>query len=484
MHRPGRRHRLRHQLDPPARRADGRSHAPLERLMRITRLGQGVDRTGRLDPAAIERTVAVLREYREVMDRFGVDAGAHDGHVGGARRRQPRRVLRRGRGRRSGVRPELLSGRRGGPAVVPRRHRRARPRRRARSSSSTSAAAPPSSRRHHRGRGRRSRSTSAASASPRRSSTSDPPTAEELSQALSVVEVHLDDVAPGDPATLDDAATFVGLAGTVTPSPRSSSAWPLRPRPHPPLRLTKAAAEDVFRTLATETAGRPVHNPGLEPERADVIVGGLLRPRRRSCAASTSTSAWCREADILDGLAMSLAAGRLTSTLTPVLGRPPAPVTGGIARIAGREHPVRPPRAAAPARASRLPAVERGPAPQRGVAHQVGARAHPGHARRRSRTARRSRCAAAPASASASWAPATASASSSTASFAGEINLYSVQRGPFQNAYVGYWIDEAKAGQQLHARGASWCSPASPSRSCGCTASRSPSSPATGPAAG
>lgn len=30
--------------------------------------------------------------------------------------------------------------------------------------------------------------------------------------------------------------------------------------------------------------------------------------------------------------------------------------------------------------------------------------------------------------------------------FAGEINLNSVQRGPFQNAYVGYWIDEAHAG--------------------------------------
>ncbi len=30
--------------------------------------------------------------------------------------------------------------------------------------------------------------------------------------------------------------------------------------------------------------------------------------------------------------------------------------------------------------------------------------------------------------------------------FVGEINLSSVQRGPFQNAYVGYWIDEAAAG--------------------------------------
>lgn len=31
--------------------------------------------------------------------------------------------------------------------------------------------------------------------------------------------------------------------------------------------------------------------------------------------------------------------------------------------------------------------------------------------------------------------------------FAGEINLSSVQRGPFQNAYVGYWIDEKYAGK-------------------------------------
>ena len=33
--------------------------------------------------------------------------------------------------------------------------------------------------------------------------------------------------------------------------------------------------------------------------------------------------------------------------------------------------------------------------------------------------------------------------------FCGEINLSSIQRGPFQNAYVGYWIDEKWAGQGL-----------------------------------
>src|SRR4051812_9953184 len=30
--------------------------------------------------------------------------------------------------------------------------------------------------------------------------------------------------------------------------------------------------------------------------------------------------------------------------------------------------------------------------------------------------------------------------------FAGEINVNAVQRGPFQNAYIGYWIDERRAG--------------------------------------
>jgi ribosomal-protein-alanine N-acetyltransferase len=33
--------------------------------------------------------------------------------------------------------------------------------------------------------------------------------------------------------------------------------------------------------------------------------------------------------------------------------------------------------------------------------------------------------------------------------FCGEININGVQRGPYQNAYVGYWIDEASAGQGL-----------------------------------
>jgi exopolyphosphatase/guanosine-5'-triphosphate,3'-diphosphate pyrophosphatase len=45
----------------------------LMRRMRITRLGAGVDATGRLDEAAVRRTLAVLEEYRAVMDDLGVD---------------------------------------------------------------------------------------------------------------------------------------------------------------------------------------------------------------------------------------------------------------------------------------------------------------------------------------------------------------------------------------------------------------------------
>ena len=65
------------------------------------------------------------------------------------------------------------------------------------------------------------------------------------------------------------------------------------------------------------------------------------------------------------------------------------------------------------------------------------------------RTAPASRPGARPESGSARWAAATGSGSSSTDRFVGEITLSSIQRGPFQNAFVGYWVDEAMAGHGL-----------------------------------
>ncbi|MDE3069320.1 MAG: Ppx/GppA family phosphatase [Acidobacteriota bacterium] len=40
----------------------------------VTRLGEGVDATGRLSDAAVERTLAVLRSYRRTMDEHGCEA--------------------------------------------------------------------------------------------------------------------------------------------------------------------------------------------------------------------------------------------------------------------------------------------------------------------------------------------------------------------------------------------------------------------------
>jgi exopolyphosphatase / guanosine-5'-triphosphate,3'-diphosphate pyrophosphatase len=46
----------------------------LRRDMRIVRLGEGVDRTGRLSPAALDRTMAALGEYAEQIRRLAPEA--------------------------------------------------------------------------------------------------------------------------------------------------------------------------------------------------------------------------------------------------------------------------------------------------------------------------------------------------------------------------------------------------------------------------
>ncbi|MFT4298085.1 MAG: Ppx/GppA phosphatase family protein [Aeromicrobium sp.] len=79
------------------------------REMRIVRLGEGVDRTGRLDPAAIERTLAATREYALTIGELGVDAvrfcatsAARDAENASDFRAAVVEVL--------GVEPEILTG--------------------------------------------------------------------------------------------------------------------------------------------------------------------------------------------------------------------------------------------------------------------------------------------------------------------------------------------------------------------------------------
>src|SRR3954471_8538652 len=82
---------------------------PLTRLMRITRLGQGVDATGRLAPEAIERTVDVLQEYRSTMDQLGVERVRMTA-TSAARDAANREDFFAAAEEAVGVRPELLGG--------------------------------------------------------------------------------------------------------------------------------------------------------------------------------------------------------------------------------------------------------------------------------------------------------------------------------------------------------------------------------------
>jgi len=277
----------------------------LERLMRITRLGQDVDRTGALAPAAIERTVAVLAEYREVMDRLGVAVGSVRVTATSAARDAANRDDFFAAVRDAvGVEPELLSG----EAEADLSFRGA------------TLGLPP-----ERGPflvfdlGGGSTEFAVGTASVEGSISidigcvrltekyleHDPPHPEELVSAISLTEAWLDDVLRTLPASVE-AQTVVGLAGTVSTvaAVEIGLATYDRDRIHH-FVLTRDAIEDVFRTLATESRADRLHNPGLEEARADVIVGGLC-----ALVAIVRTlgldEILVSESDILDGLALSL----------------------------------------------------------------------------------------------------------------------------------------------------------------------------------
>jgi len=102
----------------------------------------------------------------------------------------------------------------------------------------------------------------------------DPPRAEELSNAIGTVQDMLEDVERALPG-IAARPTVIGIAGTITTITAVEIGLPQYDpdRVHGAV-LTRAAVEEVFRTLATESLAARVHNPGLPRERADVIVGG------------------------------------------------------------------------------------------------------------------------------------------------------------------------------------------------------------------
>ena len=277
----------------------------LERLMRITRLGEGVGASGELRADAIGRTVDVLREYRQVLDRFEVKR-VRMSATSAARDARNRDEFFSAAEEVIGVRPELLAGDEEGRL----------------SFAGATAELPVGSGPYlvvDIGGGSTEFVVGTAGSEPEGVLSvdigcvrlteqylhGDPPTAEELSMAVSVVRDYMDDVAREIPA-VKGVDQLIGLAGTITTMAAVEIGLPAydRDRIHH-FVLTHDAAEDVFRTLATERRADRIHNPGLEEARADVIVGGaiiLVGIMRyfefRECLVS--------EADILDGLAASI----------------------------------------------------------------------------------------------------------------------------------------------------------------------------------
>lgn len=275
----------------------------LDRRMVITRLGQGVDRTRRLDDAAVDRTLAVLREYRAAMDACGVER-VRMAATSAARDAVNRDAFFDAAEAIVGARPELL----GGDDEA-----------RLSFVGATSELDPVDGPFLVVDIGGGSTELAYGVEEPEsvmsvdvgcvrvteRWISSDPPAPEDLHAAISVTTQYLDDVVREHPE-MRDFRTMVGLAGTVSTVAAVEIGLPSydRDRIHH-FVLDRAAAEDVFRTLATESRADRIHNPGLEEARADVIVGGccaLVAVMRFFDAPSLLVS----EADILDGLARSI----------------------------------------------------------------------------------------------------------------------------------------------------------------------------------
>jgi exopolyphosphatase/guanosine-5'-triphosphate,3'-diphosphate pyrophosphatase len=284
---------------------DGR----LETLLRrntITRLGQGVDATGALVPEAIERTLGAIRGYQAELERLGVEH-LRVAATSAARDASNRDQLFDGVEAIVGVRPELITGQDEGRLSFTGATRELDP-----------ALGPflvvdigGGSTEFIVGdadaRGEVDGVLSVDVGCVRLTEkflVHDPPQPEELSAAISLVDAYLEDVTREVPR-VGDVHTLVGVAGTITTVAAIEIGLPEydRDRIHH-FHLTRDAAEDVFRTLATEPRADRIHNPGLEEARADVIVGGccvLVAIFRRFGFDELIVS----ESDILDGLVLS-----------------------------------------------------------------------------------------------------------------------------------------------------------------------------------
>lgn len=283
---------------------EGRHRRILDQRMTITRLGRGVDASGRLDPAAIARTVEVLGEYRAVLEGLGATA-VRATATSAARDAANAEDFFGPAEAALGVRPELISGDEEGRLAF---------------LGATAELDPADGPFLVVDIGGGSTECVVGTTEPvavrslrlgcvrltERHLTEDPPEPEGLSNAIAEATELYDDLLREVPE-VHAARTVIGVAGTVTTVAAVEiglTTWDREALHH--FTLTRAAAEDVFRTLATEPLADRIHNPGLDPDRADVIVGGccaLVALYRTLGLEEVLVS----EADILDGLLYDLA---------------------------------------------------------------------------------------------------------------------------------------------------------------------------------
>jgi len=271
------------------------------RDMRIVRLGQGVDATGRLAPEAIERTLEATREYAELIASLHVDrvrfcatSAARDASNAEDFAAAVEAIV--------GVRPEILTGAEEAQASFVGATRGL-------SSAgdvlvidigggSTELVA---------GRGERvGWSTSLDVGSVRmteRFLATDPPTAGEIGACADYLRRVF-----GDPvAAVSPVPTLVGVAGTITTVAAHAMNLPAYDRAaihgaQLTIDETRRACASLVEMSVDERRALPFMHPG----RADVIGGGALVLDAALTALSLATNELIvSEHDILDGIALA-----------------------------------------------------------------------------------------------------------------------------------------------------------------------------------
>jgi len=98
---------------------------------------------------------------------------------------------------------------------------------------------------------------------------SDPPRPEQLTNAIGSVVDHLDDLLRDVPMVATSQHVVVSGSEIL-----AIASVELGETISSPFTLTREAAEDVFRTLATERSADRVRNPGLPAHLVDSVVAG------------------------------------------------------------------------------------------------------------------------------------------------------------------------------------------------------------------